>query len=100
MIQINRKEAPYRRSQSLSSDERQAIIKKVSIDSVKFNTKIREMEHEFEKDTQFNKEHKNRAYGPIFMKNLRETISKMYLLQDCYDSEIRRLSEVNSNDQL
>lgn len=89
MLQNNQENASYRRSLAPSLDEQQAVIDEVAKGDATFNNVLTGMLNRFEEVTQFNKKHPTRAYGPIFMKNLEETISKMYILQDNYDSELR-----------
>jgi len=89
MLQTKQETASYRRSLTPSLDEQQAVIDEVAKGDATFNTVLTGMLVRYENINQFNKEHPKRAYGPIFMKNIEETISKMYMLQDNYDSELR-----------
>ena len=98
MLQNKTKTLPYRRSQTPISDERQAVIDKISKESVYLERVIDNLEHQFEYMNQLRKDHAKYFSNPILMLNLEESLLKSYRLRKCYDAELKKLSEVCVDD--
>lgn len=86
MLQINRERAPYRRSLTSSSDERQTTIDVIAKESVYLERAIDNLEHQFEYMNQLQKDHAKYFSNPILMLNLEESLLKSYRLRKCKGS--------------